>query len=246
MFKSFSRIFLLTGLIAFGAQAHATDAQDVYDPLMPVNRVFHEFNKGLDTIVLGPTAEIYEGVVPQTLKTVVSNEIRYLTLPRSFANSVLQGNWDRAGDTAVRFFVNTTIGGLGLLDPATDFNIPEHDEDFDQTLAVWGVEAGPYIELPFLGPYSARGVVGQIGDFALDPLSYSSGTTANTIGAARRAGSIIDTRYRFKTGIDEALYSSPDSYIAVRNLYLQRRANAILNGELSEEILPDIYEADDF
>ena len=229
------------------ASTTAQEAGATNDPLMGFNRAMHGFNKGVDTYVVRPAAQGYDAVVPETVKHVVNNELRFLQLPGSFANSVLQGDFERAGDTAARFFTNATLGGLGLLDPATELGIAEHDEDFGQTLAVWGVDSGPYLELPLLGPSTLRDTAALPLDFALDPLAYvGSGSTTAAVIAARRPVQIVDTRYRFFDLIDEVLYESEDSYVAVRNAYLQRRRNAILNGNVTQEALPDIYDSEPF
>jgi len=204
-------------------------------------------NKGVDTAVLRPVSKGYEHAVPATFKHVINNEVRYVQLPVSFANSVLQGNVERAGDTLARIFINSTLGGLGALDPATEMGIPEHSEDFGQTLAVWGVGSGPYVELPLLGPSTVRDSLSRVGDNALNPLTYiGQGTTTAIIKAAETPVRIVDTRHRFGKLIDEVLYESDDSYTVVRNTYLQRRRNAILNGNIDAEALPDIYEDEPF
>lgn len=232
--------------VLLGGCVKSTTVENSYDPAIGFNRAMHGVNKGFDQVLIRPLSVGYGAVVPKTIKHVINNEVRFLSLPGTLINSLLQGNIERAGDTAARLFVNGTWGGLGLLDPATDLNIPEHDEDFGQTLAVWGLNAGPYVELPLLGPSSARGILGRVGDMALDPTTYISGNAITALNAGKRVGSIIDTRYRFQGLIDEALYDSPDSYAMVRNLYLQRRNNAILNGNISGNALPDIYEAEPF
>ena len=234
-------------LIALSGCAQSTTVTNGYDPAEYLNRPFHAVNKGLDTVLVRPLSKGYGALVPATIKHVIGNELRFLSLPKTLVNSALQGNIERTGDTAARLFVNATLGGLGLLDPATDMKIPEHDEDFGQTLAVWGANQGPYYELPLLGPSSARDFAGTVGDFVLNPLSYvGSGSGSTLLGAGQRAASIVDTRYRFSDPIDGALYKSPDSYTTVRNLYLQRRNNAILNGNIDTEARPDIYEAGEF
>jgi len=217
------------------------------DPAEGFNRAMHTFNKGVDTAVVRPLSKGYGYVVPETIKHVVNNEVRYVQLPISFANSVLQGNVERAGDTFARFFVNSTLGGLGALDPATEMGIPEHSEDFGQTLAVWGVGSGPYIELPLLGPTTVRDGFARVGDYALNPLTYiGQGATTAAFKAAETPTRIIDTRYRFSDLLDGALYESDDSYTVVRNTFVQRRRNAILNGKIDADALPDIYEAEPF
>ena len=245
-FKTLASLAVLS-VLALSGCGTSTTVENGYDPAQYLNRPFHALNKGLDTAIIRPLSVGYGAVVPATIKHVVNNEVRFLSLPGTFVNSALQGNVERATDTAARFFVNATLGGLGALDPATDFGIPEHDEDFGQTLAVWGANQGPYYELPLLGPSSARDFAGTVGDFVINPLSYvGSGTGSLLLGPGRRAASIVDTRYRFQGAIDQALYDSPDSYVTVRNLYLQRRRNAILNGETDVEALPDIYEGGEF
>lgn len=240
-------VIALSFLALSGCAQQSTTVENGYDPAQYLNRPFHAFNKGLDTAIIRPVSKGYGAVVPATIKHVVNNEVRFLSLPKTLVNSVLQGNVERTGDTAARIVVNATLGGLGALDPATEMNIPEHDEDFGQTLAVWGVNQGPYYELPLLGPSSSRDFAGTIGDFIINPLSYvGSGTGSTLLGVGRRVATIVDTRSTFSDAIDEALYKSPDSYATVRNLYLQRRNNAILNGNIDVDARPDIYEAGEF
>ncbi len=238
---------ILTSIIVLSGCSNSLVPEDGNDPIEGVNRAVHSFNKGLDTAVLRPVSKGYGTVVPETFRHVINNEVRYVQLPVTFANSVLQGNVERAGDTAARFFVNSTLGGLGALDPATDMGIPEHSEDFGQTLAVWGVGSGPYVELPLLGPTTVRDGLSRVADTALSPLTYiGQGTTTSIVKAAETPVRVVDTRERFGSLIDEALYESDDSYTVVRNTFLQRRRNAILNGNIDAETLPDIYNDEAF
>ena len=253
MFSGCGRRFKFAGMAAvFAAFSLAGCASSVVpetgnDPAEGFNRAMHGFNKGVDTVVVRPLSKGYEYAVPATFKHVINNEVRYVQLPITFANSILQGNVERAGDTLARFFVNSTLGGLGALDPATEIGIPEHSEDFGQTLAVWGVGSGPYIELPLLGPTTVRDGIARVGDTALNPLTYvGQGATTQAIKAAETPVRIVDTRFRFGKLLDEALYESADSYTIVRNTFLQRRRNAILNGKIDVDALPDIYEAEPF
>lgn len=245
--QTLASVVALSLLALSGCAQQSTTLENGYDPAQYLNRPFHAFNKGLDTAIIRPVSKGYGAVVPATIKHVVNNEVRFLSLPKTLVNSVLQGNLERTGDTAARLLVNGTLGGLGALDPATELNIPEHDEDFGQTLAVWGANQGPYYELPLLGPSSSRDFAGTVGDFFLNPLSYvGSGTGSTLLGAGRRTASIVDTRSKFSDAIDGALYGTPDSYVTVRNLYLQRRNNAILNGQSDLNARPDIYEGEPF
>lgn len=213
------------------------------DPAQGFNRAMHGLNKGADTVLLRPLSKGYEYAVPATFKHVINNEVRFVQLPVSFANSVLQGDLNRARQTLARFFVNGTLGGLGALDPATEMGLPEHDEDFGQTLAVWGVPSGPYIELPLLGPSTVRDTFSRAGDMAMSPLMYiGQGSTTELVKAAETPARIIDTRHRFGPIIDQALYESEDSYSTLKNAYIQRRRGAIMNGQITREILPAIYQ----
>lgn len=246
MFRLFPNLALF-GFLALSGCATSTTVENGYDPAQYLNRSFHAFNKGVDTVVLRPVSRTYDALVPATVKHVIGNELRFLALPGTFVNAALQGNLERAGDTAARFLVNGTMGGLGALDPATDLNIPEHDEDFGQTLAVWGARQGPYYELPLLGPSSARDFAGRLGDYVLNPLNAIGGGNGSLLlGPVRTVAGIVDTRQRFGDVIDQALYESPDSYITIRNIYLQRRKNAILNGKTDLDARPDIYEGGEF
>ncbi len=244
---NFSFAAVLTGIMVLSGCSSSLVPDDGDDPAESVNRAVHSFNKGVDTVALRPLSKGYEKVVPETFRHVINNEVRFVQLPVTFANSVLQGNAERAGDTAARFFVNSTLGGLGALDPATDLGIPEHSEDFGQTLAVWGVGSGPYLELPLLGPTTVRDGLSRVADTALNPLTYiGQGTTTTIAKAAETPVRIIDTRQRFGNLIDEVLYESDDSYTIVRNTFLQRRRNAILNGNIDADSLPDIYNDEAF
>lgn len=237
----------LAGFLALSGCATSTTVENGYDPAEYLNRPIHSFNKGVDRVILRPVSKGYDALVPATIKHIVSNEVRFLSLPGTFINSALQGDVERAGDTMARFVVNGVFGGLGALDPATDLKIPQHDEDFGQTLAVWGARQGPYYELPLLGSSTARDFAGRLGDMVLNPFTYIDAGAANILlGPVRQGVGLVDTRLRFGDAIDRALYQSPDSYVTLRNVYLQRRNNAILNGEVNTETRPDIYQDGEF
>ena len=111
---------------------------DENDPPEPMNRYFFELNKFFDTILLKPVATWYDGVVPEPGRNGIRNFLDNLRSPVILANDMLQGEWDRAGTTASRFGINTTVGVLGLFDPAADWGMPQHSEDFGPTLGTWG------------------------------------------------------------------------------------------------------------
>jgi phospholipid-binding lipoprotein MlaA len=121
--------------------------------------------------------------------------------------------------------MNSTIGLAGFIDAATEFNIPEHTTDFGETLAVWGVGEGAYIELPVLGPSTQRDAIGFVTDLLTNPLTYVTinSSPEQYIPPTARAGALLNDRDRFKSTIDSVLYESADSYAQSRSIYLQNR-----------------------
>ncbi|MCP1334938.1 MlaA family lipoprotein [Futiania mangrovi] len=213
------------------------------DPFEPFNRAMFAVNQGIDTVVIRPAAVAYDAVTPTTVRHVLRNVTSHIGLPITLANAVLQGDWDHAQTTFWRLFVNTTLGGLGLLDPATDLGLPLREEDFGQTLAVAGIEEGPYLFLPLLGPVPPRDLVGRIVDHAFNPLMYlENGTVASV---SKRSVEVLEFRAENMEALDELYRTSPDFYAAIRSAYRQRRNAAILNGELDTESLPDISAVSD-
>lgn len=238
-------LLALAALIAAPAQpAHAQDAavetDPENDPLEPMNRYFFELNRFFDTILLKPVATWYDGVVPEPGRDGVRNFLDNLRSPVILANDVLQGEWDRAGTTIGRFGINTTVGVLGLFDPATSWGLPKHSEDFGQTLALYGTPEGPYIFLPVLGPAPPRDLTGFVVDQFFDPLTYIYWDRAKTVPVTRFVVNGIDQRARSLDTLDQIERTSVDHYATVRNLYRQIRKNEIANGQRDFDDLPDI------
>lgn len=219
----------------------ASSPDGVYDPFEETNREFFAFNEGVDQAVVRPAAIAYKTVVPEPLRLVARNLLGHLGEPVTFLNEVLQGELKQAEGTFWRFAVNSTLGGLGALDPATELGLPAHDEDFGQTLATYGVNAGPYIVLPFLGHSTLRHYAGRTVDAVVDPASYiGSGSTPLIVGVSRTTLSVLDYRAENGESIDSLRASSPDFYAAVRSGYYQQRRAAIANGAVDADSLPDI------
>ncbi|MBX3496737.1 MAG: VacJ family lipoprotein [Parvibaculum sp.] len=235
---------LMGAVIAFamlgGAPALAADADGENDPLEPMNRYFFELNIFFDTILLKPVATWYDGVVPRPGRDGIRNFLDNLRSPVILANDLLQGEWDRASTTASRFGINTTVGVLGLFDPASRWGMKQHSEDFGQTLAVWGTGEGPYLFLPVLGPAPPRDLTGFVVDQAFDPLTYIYWDRPKTVPVTRFVVNGVDQRARSLTTLDQIERTSVDYYATVRNLYRQSRANEIANGETDYDALPDI------
>jgi phospholipid-binding lipoprotein MlaA len=215
-------------------------ADDSNDPFEGSNRFFFGVNQVLDDLLLRPVSIAYRAVLPEFARNGVRNFLNNLNSPVIFANDVLQGDMDRAGDTLVRFGVNSTIGIGGLIDVGKEIDVPYHDEDFGQTLAVWGVNEGPYFYFPLMGPSSARDFTGFVVDRGLDPLTYVNWGNDDLEYApvARTVLNVIDLRSRNIETLDDIERSSVDYYASIRSLYRQSRADAIRNGAPSSD-LPD-------
>lgn len=212
------------------------------DPIEPFNRAVFAFNLQMDKMFLKPAAIVYRETLPQPVRKGVGNFLSNLRSPVVLANDLLQGEMDRAGNTASRFVINTTVGVLGVWDAAAQFGIPGHSEDFGQTFGVWGVGEGFYIVLPIFGPSNPRDAVGLAVEYYVDPFNLWA-REENVEGwiFARSLVTGIDYRSRNLETLDELERTSLDYYVAIRSLYRQRRANEIRNGEsTSEELAPGI------
>ena len=240
---SSARMALLAG-IALLIQGCATpptdpDALAAYneanDPLEPMTREIFAFNEGADKYLLRPIAEGYVAVVPEAGRHGVRNFLNNIRSPVVFANDLMQAEFERAGITAGRAIVNTTIGFGGLFDVASDVGLPYHDEDFGQTLAVWGVPEGPYLVLPIFGPSNPRDTVGLVADGFMDPLNwYLDNIHLGYLTYVRAAIDGIDRRSEVLDTLDEIKRTSLDFYATIRSLYRQRRVDEINNGVTPE------------
>jgi len=215
-------------------------ADDTNDPFEGSNRFFFGVNQVLDELLLRPVAVVYRAVLPDFARDGVRNFMNNLNSPVIFANDLLQGEGDRAGTTLVRFGLNSTIGIGGLFDVAKDLGYPYHDEDFGQTLAVWGAGEGPYFYFPLMGPSNARDFTGFVVDRGFDPLTYVNwgDDEWEYVPVYRTALNVIDLRARNIETLDDIERSSVDYYASIRSLYRQSRADAIRNGAPSPD-LPD-------
>jgi len=237
IFSIIMTLFLLAGCSNPQGPALAS-LDDANDPFEPFNRYMFEVNQGLDMVILRPVAVIYDGATPLLVRHMVQNITSHIRQPVVLANDLLQGEWDRARTTFIRIAVNSTLGGLGALDPATDIGFPVHDEDFGQTLAVAGVGEGAYVFVPIIGPVPPREMVGRLVDTLFNPLSYfNAGQTASL--AATGAGALELRAQNIKT-LDSLQAGSADYYATIRSAYRQRRNAEILNGAQDLNDLPEI------
>lgn len=216
-------------LVPWLASCATTSAQEVYDPFEPVNRAIFRFNDVVDRAVLEPAARAYRHVTPRPVRAGVRNFLLNLRSPVVLANDLLQGEPERAGTTLARFMINSSpLGFFGLRDTAAELGHEPHYEDFGQTLGVWGLDAGPYLMLPILGPSSARDAAGLVGDYALDPLSQCCIGTEERL--TRFATGSLSDREQALEVVDDLRRNSFDMYATVRSAYAQRRAALIRNG----------------
>jgi len=212
---------------------------DEGDPLEATNRVIFDVTLAIDRNVTRPGAIGYRDAIPQGARVAVRNFLDNLSSPAVLANDILQGEPDRAGTTFARAVVNTTVGVGGLFEVAEDWGLPKHREDFGQTLAVWGVGEGPYLMVPLLGPSNARDLVGFGVDFLMHPFNHVRWGNKRYILWARFGIDMIDLRSRTIVQVDDIERTSADFYAATRSLYRQNRTDAINNGAVEVEELPD-------
>ena len=225
---------LALSLAGCASKPPATDTADagadeqVNDPYENTNRFFYDVNDTIDRYSLKPIAQAYVYVSPLPVRSGVHNFLDNLGFPVLFANDVMQAKPRRAGDTFMRFVINSTAGVLGIFDVAKTVGYREHDTDFGITLALWGVPSGPFLYLPILGPSSPRGVTGYAVDAALNPFNYvPRGHGLLTFNWATFGMGAIDTRSRLLTDLDKVKANALDPYATFRSLYRQHVASQV-------------------
>jgi phospholipid-binding lipoprotein MlaA len=207
-----------------------------------INRSIFSFNMAFDKYFLKPIAEVYN-VLPVEVRGGINNALLNIETTISVPNQILQGNLGEAVVSISRFAINSTVGILGLFDPATALGIEKTNrEDFGQTLAVWGVDHGCYAVAPFLGPTSPRDLVGRIvgiyGDYfymitAGDKRAFGE-NLGDTVYWATEVTEIVNFRSQNVKSTENLEKNSLDLYSAYKSLYLQRRENLVKNVKRSE------------
>lgn len=237
MGRTVAVVSVLAVIVLGGCASRPSDPEDlaVYrdtnDPFEPMNRAVFWFNDKLDRALLRPVAIGYRKTLPRGVRSGIGNFLDNLESPIVLMNDMLQGEWQQAQDTVGRFMANTILGLGGLIDIASDAGIPKHSEDFGQTLAVWGVDSGPYLVLPVFGSTTFRDGVGLAVDSVADPLGLlGSQDFEDEVLIARWSVDTINWRANNLETIDDLRRSSLDFYAAVRSAYRQQRAGAIRNG----------------
>ena len=218
---------LVAGTIAFAGPARADEAG--HDPLEGFNRAMFAVNEGLDTVLIKPVAQAYDFAVPLPAKAGVGSFFGNIADIRNVLNNALQGKLANAGNDFGRLLINSTVGIFGLFDVASELGLEKHDEDFGQTLAVWGWTESDFLFLPILGPRTLRDTGGWVVDAYTDPTWYTlqkSVAARNTLVALR----FVDVRASLLPSDKVVEEAALDKYAYVRDAYLQRRRNLIFDG----------------
>ncbi len=231
-----SKRWVITGFVVALAY-NASAADEVWDPLEGMNRRFQSFNDGADRWVLKPAAKGYNAITPRFIRRSIGNFFVNITYPIVIVNQFLQGKWREGATDTGRFVMNTTVGVGGLFDPATNAGIALHDEDFGQTFAHWGIDSGPYLVLPFLGPSTVRDGIGTGVGFAVQPTRHVIDDEKVVLGLT--VLNAIQIRAGLLTA--EQLISG-DRYLFFRDAFLQRRQYLIKDGQVRDEFLDDEWE----
>ncbi len=224
-------------LVVLGVSSIGWADVDV-DPWEGANRQIYAVNDAADRWFLKPIANGYQWLFPAFVRRHIHNVFRNVGTPVVAANQLLQGKGRPAASDTTRFVVNTTLGVAGLFDVATAVGLPEHEEDFGQTLVVWGLGSGPFVMIPFRGPATATHALGVLVQSFVNPLQLISPRRDRYIVYGV---SFVDTRAQL-LAIESLL--TGDEYLFMRDAYLQRREYLIKDGEIDDD--PFLDEFDDY
>jgi phospholipid-binding lipoprotein MlaA len=223
MMRAMAALTLLALTAACTMPAPGAISEDgVFDPYEAQNRRVHAFNRSLDEKLLGGNSG---GAGPKMGPGTSQAVIQFadtVAIPQTVVNQLLQFRLWRATKNTLRFTMNATLG-LGILDPAAEIGLTEDSSDFGETLAVWGLPEGAFLELPVIGPSTERDAVGVAVDLFTDPLSYVLPSPEKHLKTVARAAGKVAERQAFSDTVDSVLYESADSYAQTRLYYLQNR-----------------------
>ncbi len=212
-----------------------SEQQNPVDPYEHINRKIYGFNNKLDKYVAKPISDAYLWVTPQFVQTGIANFFNNLNDISVVLNNTLQGKFEQGAEDTGRFLLNSTVGLAGIFDVAKEVGLKKHQEDFAQTLAVWGVPDGPYLVLPVLGPATTRGVPGAVMDTATNPVSY--------VGYPVQLLSMLNSRANAEGSLKFIDEAALDPYVFTREAYLQHRKYLVKDGEI--EVNHDVAELED-
>lgn len=236
---------LLAAVLAAGCAAVPEGDGVEYDPWEPANRSIYRFNDAVDSAITKPIARGYTAVLPEPVRQGVTNFSRNLLSPLSAANNFLQGKPSEGMGELFRLVINSTFGIGGIFDIAAMSGIEAHPEDFGQTAAVWGVPAGPFVTVPFLGPQTLRDALLLPLDLQLDPLyHYDVSSVRDRLYVLR----LINLRANLLP-LEDVLKDSADPYVTLRESFLQNREFAIYDGNPptdEDEFFDEFLEDEDY
>ena len=236
LFKLLTAFILALSLIGCASQANK-------DPLEGLNRGIYKFNDVADKAVIKPVAKGYKAIAPTPVRIGINNFFNNLRTLTSVLNNLLQFKFANAFSEAGRFVINTTFGIAGFIDVAGMDKIPLHKEDFGQTLGHWGVNNGPYLVLPFIGPSTLRDTTGLVVDtVTTDPITYTHNIGEIRLHNQLRAAQFIDKRTELLDATDIVDEASLDPYAFMRDAYLQHRASAVQDGLVPRDLIKDEFE----
>lgn len=216
-------------------------ADETYDPIEPVNRGIFWFNDTLDSNILSPVSVAYNDYVPEVARTGVKNFFTNLKTPIYLVSDLLTADFSAFGNHGMRFLLNSTLGIAGFLDVATDSGFEHKDADIGTAFGKWGIGGGPYIVLPLFGPSNLRDLVGEAGDWSLNPMNAAivyppiPNDPYMDIGSGLNAASALSTRAGLESSIQSGKEGAIDYYLFVREAYTQYRQGLIHDGMPPEE-----------
>ena len=243
--KILATVFILS-LVVYSPQLVAAEKYTANECFEKFSRGTLKFNQGLDRVIFKPIAKGYRAL-PVPVRSGTANFVGNLRSLLTFTNNLLQGDFRGAGNTAGRFTINTTVGILGIFDPASKMGFEKKSrEDFGQTLGVWGTDTGCYFVLPVLGPTTTRDAFGLVGNIFIDPVYHLTHNSETDVIVGNenlsehnyyyyKGTDAVDFRSKNIESIDSLEKNSIDFYASVKSLYLQNRAQKISNSPVSDK-----------
>ena len=252
VFALFAHVSTLNAGTTGSEELKSSNSQDTASECFEgFSRAMFKLNHGLDKVIFEPVAKGYRAL-PVPIRKATGNATDNLRSLLTFSNNILQGDFRKAGNTAGRFAINTTVGVLGIFDPASRLGLEDHGkEDFGQTLGRWGTNSGCYFVLPILGPTTARDAVGLVGNVIIDPvyqITHNTEIRNGVVGNGNysehnyyyyRGTGAVDFRAKNIESFDSLEENSIDLYASLKSLYLQSRDKQIANSTSTTETQDD-------
>lgn len=225
--------------LAATATIPATAPAAQKDPWRGFNRGSYAFNGFLDRALVRPIARAYMKITPAPVRRGLGRVVDNLREPSTVINAGLQGRPKQAVRAGARFVINSTVGVLGVFDVASRAGLERSRADFGQTLGRYGVDTGPYLYLPLVGPLNLRDGVGQVVDALTDPISLATGGLTSDFGAGRLGVTALDYRSSADATLEAIAQEATDPYATIQSAYLQNRESVVREATGAPEVLPD-------